>query len=173
MSARIVDERSLPGVHSGSALLAIGSRLLAIHDDAFRLSWIELPGFAVRPVVIAGDGAALPKAAKPDFEAAVYAKISRSVYLIGSGSTKARCKIARLELDAGVVTIAERAWPNLATEHRGRAARRRPARTVPPRRRRSRERVRGVARRCAPRVHSSPTCSAAGDFARDTRRRTA
>lgn len=108
LSARVVAEQPLLGVHAGSALLSIGTRLLAIHDAAFRLSWIDLPNLTVTPIVIAGDGAVLSKAEKPDFEAAIYAEHDRSVYLIGSGSTDARCKIARLELDSGAVSIAER-----------------------------------------------------------------
>jgi hypothetical protein len=108
MSARIVAEQPLPGVTAGSALLAIGDRFLAAHDDAFRLSWIDPRDLKITPLVIAGDGAALPKASKPDFECAVYAEHSHSVYLIGSGSTDARCKIVRVELDSGAVVVTER-----------------------------------------------------------------
>jgi hypothetical protein len=108
MSARVVAEHPLHGVTAGSALLTIGDRLLAVHDDAFRLSWIDPRNFEVTPVAIAGDGAALPKSSKPDFEAAVYAEHSHAVYLLGSGSTEARCKILRVALDSGGIVIMER-----------------------------------------------------------------
>jgi hypothetical protein len=108
LAARVVAEHPLPGVGAGSALLKIGERLLAVHDDAFRVSWIDLPSLNVTPLVLAGDGAPLPKATKPDFESAVYTRRDESVYLLGSGSTAARCKIARIDLASGAVTIAER-----------------------------------------------------------------
>jgi hypothetical protein len=108
ISARVAAEHPLAGVTAGSALLAIGERLLAVHDDAFRLSWIDPRTLEVTPLAIAGDGSALPKSSKPDFEAAVYAEHSHAVYLLGSGSTNARCKIVRVDLDSGAVVMKER-----------------------------------------------------------------
>ncbi len=95
LQAWIVTRRRLPGVTSGSALLAMGTRLLSVHDDALRVTWIDPATVTLVPQVLHGDGAALPKPLRPDFEAAV-AIGDGTVYLLGSGSTPARCTIARL-----------------------------------------------------------------------------
>lgn len=95
LGARIVARRRIPGVASGSALLAIGSRLLVVHDDAFRVTWVDPVAFTVEAQILQGDGAALPKPLKPDFEAAV-ATADGTVYLLGSGSARTRCTIARI-----------------------------------------------------------------------------
>src|SRR5215831_8808439 len=95
LGARVVAARPLPGITGGSALLDIDGRLLAVHDDAFRVSWIA-PSFAVTPLVLVGDGDALAKADKPDFEAAVRTG-DGAVHLLGSGSTPLRCVLARID----------------------------------------------------------------------------
>jgi hypothetical protein len=97
LTARVVATHRLEGVSGGSALVRVGSnRLLAVHDDAFRVSLIALPSLAVTPLVLEGEGVALPKASKPDFEAAVTTP-DGIVHLLGSGSTAKRCKIARID----------------------------------------------------------------------------
>jgi hypothetical protein len=94
--ALVVASHPLPTVTGGSALLDIDGRLLAIHDDAFRVSWIDRTSFAVTPLLLLGDGAALPKPDKPDFESAVRAA-DGVVYVLGSGSTEKRCIVARID----------------------------------------------------------------------------
>lgn len=95
LRAWIVARRRLPGLTSGSALLAVGNRLLAIHDDAFRATWIDPADGTPEPLVLQGDGAALPKPLRPDFEAAL-ATADGTIYLLGSGSKATRCAIARI-----------------------------------------------------------------------------
>jgi hypothetical protein len=107
LGARVVAVHRLDGVGGGSALLRVGpDRLLAVHDDAFRVSLIALPLLAVTPLALKGDGAALPKAMKPDFEAAVTTN-GRSIHLLGSGSTARRCTIARIDLVSSEVSLLE------------------------------------------------------------------
>lgn len=98
---------ALAGVTNGSALLRIGAdRLLALHDDAFRVTWIRLPAMDLAPLVLRGGGASLPKALKPDFEAAVLA--GDTVYVLGSGAAPNRCSIATIDLTAGAIEIVDR-----------------------------------------------------------------
>jgi hypothetical protein len=97
LAVRVVSLRSLVGVSAGSALLRVAGRLLAVHDDAFRVTWIEPVTLALEPWVLQGEGAPLPKRAKPDFEAAVVTA-DGAVHLLGSGSTAERCAIARLDV---------------------------------------------------------------------------
>jgi hypothetical protein len=107
LTARVVATHGLESVSGGSALLRVGhDRLLAVHDDAFRVSLIALPSLAVTPLVLQGEGAELPKAEKPDFEAAVTTD-GRAVHLLGSGSTAKRCKIARIDLESSMVSLLE------------------------------------------------------------------
>jgi hypothetical protein len=108
LEARVVVRRPLPAVTAGSALLRIGPRLLAVHDDAFRATWIEPKTLACESWVLRGSGSVLPKARKPDFEAAVVAG-DDTVYLLGSGSTAERCRVAQLDLRRRSASIAERA----------------------------------------------------------------
>ena len=97
LTARVVATHRLEEITGGSALLRVGAdRLLAVHDDAFRVSLIALPALAVTPLVLKGEGAALPKAVKPDFEAAI-ATAPGIVHLLGSGSTPKRCRIAHID----------------------------------------------------------------------------
>ncbi|MGE0582978.1 MAG: hypothetical protein AB7P31_12710 [Steroidobacteraceae bacterium] len=107
MEARIVAAHPLDGVRAGSALLRVGARLLAVRDDAYCAYWIDLPGLRVTPFALRDDGAALPKALKPDFEAAVHTA-DGSIFLLGSGSTRQRTSIARLSLSHASVVIVDR-----------------------------------------------------------------
>lgn len=94
LSARIVDVHPLPGVRAGSALLRVGRRLLIIQDDAWSAVWINPRTRALKPLVFRGDGGALPKHHKPDFEAALQMP-DGTVYLFGSGSKRNRRRIVR------------------------------------------------------------------------------
>lgn len=106
LTARITQVHPLPGLRAGSALLRVGQRLLAVQDDAYAVAWITLPGPAIEHWVLKGDGAALPKKEKPDFEAAVAAH--EAVYLIGSGSKDNRREVARIDAGDGTVKLHER-----------------------------------------------------------------
>lgn len=97
----------IAGVTGGSALLRHGGELIAVHDDAFRVTRIGLPSLAPAPWIIADDGRVLPKAEKPDFEAALDLGGGR-VMVLGSGSTPRRCRIALLDVDRGAAEIRER-----------------------------------------------------------------
>jgi hypothetical protein len=94
LQVRITGSEVVDGVRAGSALLALDGRLLAIADDTYTLARIAANG-AVTHQVLAGTGEALPKARKPDFEAAAVAP-DGSVWLIGSGSTSARYALVHL-----------------------------------------------------------------------------
>ena len=107
LRARVVSSRPLAGVTGGSALLDVDGRLLAVHDDAFRVSWIARPSYAVTPFVLAGDGAPLAKADKPDFEAAVRTP-DRAIHVLGSGSAAKRCVLARIDLETSAVALRQR-----------------------------------------------------------------
>ena len=100
LEARVVAEHALLGVTAGSALLKIGARLLAVHDDAFRVSWIDPATFGVTPLVLAGDGAALAKSVKPDFESAARTS-DGAIHLLGSGSTRAALRDRANRSDRG------------------------------------------------------------------------
>ena len=108
LGAQVVELHALEGVTAGSALLRIGARLLAVHDDAFRVTWIEPSRIALKPLVLRGEGMALPKARKPDFEAAVRTP-DGDVYLLGSGSTSRRCTFGRIDLESLTVSLLDRA----------------------------------------------------------------
>ena len=97
---------SLPGVSGGSALLRAGERLLAVHDDAFRLTWISLPDLDLTSWILEGDGAPLAKAVEPDFECAV-ATADGLIHVLGSGATPARCGIARIDIGRSAVALVE------------------------------------------------------------------
>ncbi len=106
LAALVVASHPLPGVTGGSALLDVGGRLLAIHDDAFRVSWIDPASLAVTPLLLAGDGAVLTKTDKPDFESALRTP-DGDVYVLGSGATEKRCIVARIDA-ANAVTLRHR-----------------------------------------------------------------
>lgn len=100
LSATILSSRRLKDgerfVRSGSALLRVGSQLLAIQDDACELSWIDPLSPALRFVPLVGDGKMLPKSQKPDFEAAFYSPSHGRIFILGSGSAPARRGIMHL-----------------------------------------------------------------------------
>ncbi len=106
MEARIVAAFPLAGVRAGSALLRVGARLLAVQDDAYCACWIELPSLNVTQFVLKADGAPLPKTVKPDFEAAVRTADGR-IHLLGSGSTRQRMVLARIDAARGSVTLTD------------------------------------------------------------------
>jgi hypothetical protein len=106
LAALVVASHPLPAVTGGSALLDVDGRLLAIHDDAFRVSWIDRTSFAVTPLLLLGDGAVLAKADKPDFESAVRTA-DGVVHVLGSGSAEKRCIVARIDA-ANQVALHER-----------------------------------------------------------------
>ncbi|TJZ80342.1 hypothetical protein FCG67_05650 [Rhodococcus oryzae] len=106
LSARLVAAHPLPGVRAGSALVRVGDRLLAVQDDAFCAAWIDLPGLGVTRLPLSGDGVALAKKDKPDFESALRAP-DGSIRLLGSGSLENRCTLARIDPDDGSVTLHE------------------------------------------------------------------
>lgn len=109
--ARVVSARPLPGVRAGSGLVRAGERLLVVQDDALAIVWIDPRTCEVTHVPLRGDGGALEKPLKPDFEVAMRGS-SGEVWLLGSGSTERRCEIARVEVGADGaidVTIRDRA----------------------------------------------------------------
>lgn len=106
MEARIVAAYPLEGVRAGSALLRVGARLLAVQDDAYCACWVDLPDLQGTQFVLEADGASLPKAVKPDFEAAVRTA-DGAIFLLGSGSTRQRTAIARLSLSHASVVIVD------------------------------------------------------------------
>lgn len=101
--ARIVQAAPLPGVRAGSALVRCGDRLLAIQDDAFAAAWVDPATWTAQPLVLHGSGAALPKADKPDFEAA-FAHDDR-IWVLGSGSRANRCYFARIDAQRGETAL--------------------------------------------------------------------
>ena len=105
--ARVLRARPLPGVTGGSALLDVDGRLLAVHDDAFRVSWVSLPSFDVTALVLAGDGAPLAKTDKPDFESAVRTA-DGAIHVLGSGSSSRRCMLARIDPQTSAVALRHR-----------------------------------------------------------------
>lgn len=96
LRARILDSRALDGVRAGSALVWFGGRLLVVQDDAASAVWVDPRARSCQRVVIEGSGGALEKAAKPDFEAAFPAP-DGAIRILGSGSTIARRRVARLD----------------------------------------------------------------------------
>ncbi len=96
IGARIEAIHTLHGVRAGSALLRVGHELLAVQDDAWSVAWISLPDIAIRMQTLDGDGQALTKIQRPDFEAAM-CDSNGGVWLLGSGSTPARCAIVRID----------------------------------------------------------------------------
>ncbi len=100
LRARIQSITPLPGVRAGSALVHLGGRLLVVQDDALAVAWIDPRTGAIEHRALEGDGGALPKIRKPDFESAFVAA-NGSVTLLGSGSTAARCRAASLDVTGG------------------------------------------------------------------------
>lgn len=104
LRANITAVHPLHGVRAGSALLRVADRLVAVQDDAWSVAWIALPGLAVTTQVLMGNGAALPKKQKPDFEASVLAP-DGTIHLFGSGSAANRCVVARIAADRAAVEL--------------------------------------------------------------------
>lgn len=114
LSARITSVAPLHGVRAGSALALVGGRLLVAQDDAFTLVWVDPTSWTCEPLILRGDGAALPKDQKPDFEAALLVDDAAAVVL-GSGSAINRRWIAAVDVDANAATLtyAERLYDAL------------------------------------------------------------
>lgn len=99
LRARITSVRALTRdgvtVRAGSSLVRHGGRLLAIQDDAWEGVWIDPHDLRLEPVALARDARALPKAVKPDFEAAFTAP--DGIWVAGSGATSKRCSLVRFD----------------------------------------------------------------------------
>jgi len=102
LRARLTSVSPLPGVRAGSGLLAVGPRLLAVQDDRQAVVWIDPRTLQVETQVLDGEGLALPKRDKPDYEALLRAHDS-SVWLIGSGALPNRRRWAQLR--AGTASL--------------------------------------------------------------------
>lgn len=107
LEAIVVATHPVAGLSSGSALVQVGGVLWAVHDDAYRVTRIVLPTLETSHWAFVGEGAPLPKSAKPDFESALRTP-DGTIYLLGSGSAPTRCRIARLEPNARSASIDER-----------------------------------------------------------------
>lgn len=102
LRARIVSIDPLPGVRAGSALVFTAGRLLVVQDDALAVAWVDPRTNAVEHRALEGEGGALSKAKKPDFESAFVAA-DGSITLLGSGSAKGRYRAASLDIAGGGV----------------------------------------------------------------------
>lgn len=107
LAARIAAVHAIPEVTGGSGLLRLGGRLLAVHDDAYRVTLISVPSLATTPLILQGAGDQLSKVEKPDFESAVQTP-DGLVHLLGSGATANRCVIGRIDLTSGAWHIEQR-----------------------------------------------------------------
>lgn len=96
MRARILDITPLHEVRAGSAVVWADDRLLVVQDDATSAFWIDpVTGVATR-LILEGDGAPLSKADKPDYEAA-FVGFGGTIYIVGSGSSPKRRRVARFD----------------------------------------------------------------------------
>lgn len=110
LEARIVSARPLEGVRAGSALVRAGSRLLIVQDDAFEACLLDAATGSLERVALRATGqkvnlpsaGPLPKAIKPDFEAA-FAHPDGRIIVLGSGSAPTRVWIASLDWSNGAV----------------------------------------------------------------------
>ena len=100
LRARILSIDPLPGVRAGSALVFTHGRLLVVQDDALAVAWVDPRTGAIEHRALEGDGGALVKAKKPDFESA-FTATDGSITLLGSGSTPARYRAASLDIAGG------------------------------------------------------------------------
>ena len=96
LRARIQSSRPIPGVRAGSAVVWSEERLLVVQDDASSAAWVDPGTFAVELHRLEGDGGPRSKADKLDLEAA-FTAFGGTIYIVGSGSTKARRRVARVE----------------------------------------------------------------------------
>lgn len=106
LRARIVESWPLEGVRAGSALSWVAGRLLVVQDDVPAVVLIDPRTRASERVVIEGTGQGMVKAQKPDFEASVLTP-DGIVYVLGSGSSPKRRRIARFDPVSGQVTLAD------------------------------------------------------------------
>lgn len=96
LSARILSVHPIPGVRAGSAVVWSDERLLVVQDDVSSAAWVDPGTIAVELLRLEGDGGPRSKAEKLDFEAAFVA-FGGTIYIVGSGSTAARRRVARVE----------------------------------------------------------------------------
>ncbi len=108
LSALIKCSHALEGVRAGSGLVERGSSLLVVQDDVPAAALVDRSGRILAHVPLIGDGSPLPKATKPDFEAAV-AGPGGEIYVLGSGSAPPRRRIAKLARDGATVELSDAA----------------------------------------------------------------
>lgn len=90
-TAQIVSVEPLVGVRAGSALVKHRGRLLLAQDDDYTLFWIDVTANSIdtQSVPLRRDNGVMPKALKPDFEAAARLSDGR-ILVMGSGSAEPR-----------------------------------------------------------------------------------
>ncbi len=100
LRARILSVTPLRFVRAGSSLVTVRGRLLVVQDDALAVAWVDPATLAIEHATLQGFGGPLAKTDKPDFEAA-FVDRDGAVVILGSGSTEARCRAARLDPATG------------------------------------------------------------------------
>lgn len=103
LTARMTDVRPLLGVRAGSGLARCHDHLLIVQDDAVAVVMHHLVTGHTVTHALWGNGAALAKADKPDFEA-IFEREDGSLWLIGSGSQQNRRLWVRLDPATGEAT---------------------------------------------------------------------
>lgn len=104
LTARITHRSPLPNARAGSGLVSLGTRLLVVQDDVPAAILVDPKTRATETLILEGDGTARTKALKPDFEAALQGP-DGAVYILGSGSTAMRRRIARVDVATRLVTV--------------------------------------------------------------------
>lgn len=106
--AQITSTRPVSRTRAGSGLVRYGERLLLAQDDAYMLVWLDPRTTPVRTqfVALARDPGPLPKAKKPDFEAATLLPDGR-LLVMGSGSAPTRRSFVLLDPQTGEFVLAD------------------------------------------------------------------
>lgn len=104
-TARIVSVEPLEGVRAGSALVRHRERLLLAQDDDYTLFWVDVTSTpaGTESVPLRPDNGPMPKALKPDFEAAARLSDGR-ILLMGSGSAEPRRTVVLLDPESNAFT---------------------------------------------------------------------
>lgn len=104
-TAEIVSVEPLTGVRAGSALVRHRERLLLAQDDDYTLFWVDVEATPVgtESVPLRQDNGAMPKALKPDFEAAARLADGR-ILVMGSGSAEPRRTVVLVDPDTNNFT---------------------------------------------------------------------